>query len=177
MTSKCGEFFETRRPLKIVGMVIGGIILAGLMAFLFGWVVMLLWNWIMPSIFGVTTITYWQGFGIFFLAKILFGFGGDSHSSTSGSKKKKKKEGTIRGEIGKEIKEEIISKVQAGERVAELAEQYAVSTKTIYTWLRQDTGEAVVSVLQYNKLKRENEELKRLIGELTLTMHLQKKSK
>jgi hypothetical protein len=106
MTSKCGEFFETRRPLKIVGMVIGGILLAGLMAFLFGWVVMLLWNWIMPSIFGVTTITYWQGFGIFFLAKILFGFGGDSHSSTSG-KKKKKKEGTIRGEIGKEIKEEI----------------------------------------------------------------------
>jgi hypothetical protein len=43
--------------------------------------------------------------------------------------------------------------------------------------LRQDTGEAVVSVLHYNKLKRENEELKRLIGELTLDMHLQKKSK
>jgi transposase-like protein len=77
--------------------------------------------------------------------------------------------------IPKEIKEEIIGKVQAGERVADLAEQYAVSTKTIYTWLRQDTGEAVVSVLQYNKLKRENEELKRLIGELTLNMHLQKK--
>jgi hypothetical protein len=52
-----------------------------------------------------------------------------------------------------------------------------VSSKTIYGWLRQDTGEAVVSVLQYNKLKRENEELKRLIGELTLDMHLQKKSK
>ena len=76
----------------------------------------------------------------------------------------------------KEIKEEMISKVQAGERVADLAEQYAVSTKTIYGWLRQDSGEAVVSVLQYNKLKRENEELKQLIGELTLSMHLQKKS-
>ena len=70
----------------------------------------------------------------------------------------------------------MISKVQAGERVADLAEQYAVSTKTIYGWLRQDSGEAVVSVLQYNKLKRENEELKQLIGELTLSMHLQKKS-
>ena len=79
--------------------------------------------------------------------------------------------------IAKEIKEEIISKVQAGERVTDLAEQYAVSTKTIYNWLRQDTGETVISVLQYNKLKRENEELKRLIGELTLNMHLQKKSK
>jgi len=81
------------------------------------------------------------------------------------------------GRIPKEIKEEIIAKVQAGERVAELAKQYGISTKTIYGWLRQDTGEGVVSVLQYNKLKRENEELKRLVGELTLNMHLQKKSK
>ena len=79
--------------------------------------------------------------------------------------------------VSKPIKEEILRKVQAGERVAELAEQYAVSTKTIYAWLRQDSGEGVVSVLDYNKLKRENEELKRLIGELTLDMHLQKKSR
>ena len=67
--------------------------------------------------------------------------------------------------------------MRAGERVVDLAEQYAVSTKTIYGWLRQDSGEDVVSVLDYNKLKRENEELKRLIGELTLNMHLQKKSR
>lgn len=79
--------------------------------------------------------------------------------------------------IPKEIKDEILSKVRAGERVAQLAEQYAVSDKTIYNWLRQDSGEEVVSILKYNKLKRENEELKRLIGELTLDMHLQKKSK
>ena len=79
--------------------------------------------------------------------------------------------------VPKEIKEEIMGKVQVGERVVELAEQYAISTKTIYGWLRQASGEGVVSLLQHNKLKRENEELKRLIGELTLTMHLQKKSK
>ncbi len=79
--------------------------------------------------------------------------------------------------ISKEIKEEVITKVQAGERVVDLAEQYALSTKTIYGWLRQNTGEDVVSLLQHNKLKRENEELKRLIGELTLSMHLQKKLK
>lgn len=78
--------------------------------------------------------------------------------------------------IATEIKAEILGKAEAGERVAELAERYAVSAKTIYGWLRQDSGEAVISVLHYNKLKRENEELKRLIGELTLSMHLQKKS-
>jgi transposase-like protein len=87
------------------------------------------------------------------------------------------KKGYMMGRIAKEIKDEIIAKVQAGERVAELAQQYGISTKTIYGWLRQDTGEGVVSMLQHNKLKRENEELKRLIGELTLNIHLQKKSK
>lgn len=79
--------------------------------------------------------------------------------------------------VSKEIREEIVSKVGAGERVAEIAEQYAISTKTIYGWLRRGAGEGVVSMIDYNKLKRENEELKRLIGELTLNMHLQKKSK
>lgn len=49
-------------------------------------------------------------------------------------------------QVSKEIREEIISKVEASKRVANLAEQYAVSTKTIYGWLRQDSGEGVVSV-------------------------------
>ena len=79
--------------------------------------------------------------------------------------------------VSKEIKKEIVGKVKAGERIVELAEQYSVSDKTSYDWLRQHTGEGVVSALEHNKLKRENEELKRIIGELTLTMHTQKKSR
>jgi transposase-like protein len=79
--------------------------------------------------------------------------------------------------VSKEIKEEIVNKVKAGERVVDLAEQYGISDKTIYGWLRQNAGEGVVSALEYNKLKRENEELKRIIGELTLNMHTQKKSR
>ena len=80
----------------------------------------------------------------------------------------------MRHRIAKEIKKEIIGKIQSGERVVDLAAQYAVSSKTIYGWLRQDTGESVVSMVDFNNLKRENEELKRLIGELTLVMHVQK---
>ena len=78
--------------------------------------------------------------------------------------------------IANEIKQEILAKVKAGERVATLAEQYGVSSKTIYGWLRQDSGEDVVSILKYNKLKKENQELKRLIGELTLQMSWGKKN-
>ena len=39
-----------------------------------------------------------------------------------------------------------------------------------------DTGEEVVSLIKYNKVIRENQELKRLIGELTLDLSLGKKN-
>lgn len=45
----------------------------------FSAVVMLLWNWLMPSIFGLVSINFWQAAGLFVLARILlggFGFGG-----------------------------------------------------------------------------------------------------
>ena len=34
-------------------------------------VVMLLWNWLMPMIFGITAITYLQALGLLILSKIL----------------------------------------------------------------------------------------------------------
>ena len=42
---------------------------------LIGFVVMTLWNNLLPDILHVGTITYWQALGIFVLCKILFGFG------------------------------------------------------------------------------------------------------
>ncbi len=39
----------------------------------FGFLVRGLWNWLMPGIFGLHLITFWQGLGLFVLAKILFG--------------------------------------------------------------------------------------------------------
>ncbi|HYT43292.1 MAG TPA: transposase [Methylomirabilota bacterium] len=83
--------------------------------------------------------------------------------------------GTMRV-IAKEIKQEILGKVKSGEKVMDLAKQYGISDKTIYYWLRQNTGEDIVSAVKYNKLKRENEELKRLLGEITLEMSLGKKN-
>jgi hypothetical protein len=40
---------------------------------LFGWIVMLLWNSLMPALFGLKTITYWQAWGLVILGRILFG--------------------------------------------------------------------------------------------------------
>lgn len=36
-------------------------------------VVMALWNWLMPEIFGLTVINFWQALGLLLLSKILFG--------------------------------------------------------------------------------------------------------
>lgn len=38
-------------------------------------VVMYLWNWLLPDIFGLPTITFLQAAGILLLSKIIFGFG------------------------------------------------------------------------------------------------------
>jgi hypothetical protein len=38
-----------------------------------GFVVLSLWNWLMPAIFGSRLITFWQALGLVVLAKILFG--------------------------------------------------------------------------------------------------------
>jgi hypothetical protein len=39
----------------------------------FSAVVMLLWNWLMPTIFGLTTICFWQALGLLILCRIFFG--------------------------------------------------------------------------------------------------------
>jgi hypothetical protein len=42
---------------------------------LVSFVVMNLWNYLLPGILHVGVITFWQAMGIFILCKILFGFG------------------------------------------------------------------------------------------------------
>ena len=39
----------------------------------FGFVVMSLWNWLAPVVFGARTIGFWQALGILVLSRILFG--------------------------------------------------------------------------------------------------------
>ena len=54
-------------------MVFAGVAFAVLFAFVFGLVVQYLWNFIMPDLFGLKAITYWQAFALVILAKIFFG--------------------------------------------------------------------------------------------------------
>jgi hypothetical protein len=49
------------------------VLFATLFVTVFGFVVMSLWNWLMPALFGWHLINFWQAVGILVLSKILFG--------------------------------------------------------------------------------------------------------
>lgn len=78
--------------------------------------------------------------------------------------------------IAKEVKEEILSKVKSGQSVREIATQYGVCDRTIYAWLKTKATEGI-SVLEHNKLKKENQLLKEIVGSLTIQLQEIKKKR
>lgn len=76
--------------------------------------------------------------------------------------------------ISSEVKEEIIAKVKNGLSVKKLAKDYGISDRTIYTWLKKKAIHNI-SLLDYNKLKKENQLLKEIIGALTIEVEKLKK--
>ncbi len=65
-----------RRVAKVFKIVL--IVLTA--AAVFTLVILRLWNWLMPSLFGLHTITYWQALGLLVLSRILLGgFRGRPH--------------------------------------------------------------------------------------------------
>lgn len=71
---KRGKGFWIKRAIFIPIAIAAGI-------FIFGSLVMLLWNALLPAVFGFKVITFWQALGILVLSKILFGgfSGGRGH--------------------------------------------------------------------------------------------------
>src|SRR5207237_8873958 len=67
-------------PLAIVAMI--------LFVYIGGELVMHLWNWLLPPLFGWRQITFWQALGLLLLCRILFGGLGvrGSHRSDMRSK-------------------------------------------------------------------------------------------
>jgi len=49
------------------------LLLVTLAATVFSFVVMWLWNWLMPAVFGLHVVSFWQALGLLVLSRILFG--------------------------------------------------------------------------------------------------------
>jgi len=70
-----GRFWNMPRPfhfLGFVGFVLLGLLFASVVALLLGFVVMWLWNWLMPAIFSLPLISFWQAWGLVVLGHIFF---------------------------------------------------------------------------------------------------------
>lgn len=75
-----------------------------------------------------------------------------------------------------EVREEVLKKIRGGQRVSEVSKAYGIHDVTIRTWLERDTTSTAAETLELSRLKRENENLLRIIGQLTYQADLREKN-
>ena len=68
--------------MKIVLAGLAFIVLGAFVALLLALPTMWLWNGLLPGLFGLPVITFWQSLGLCLLARFLFGTGSSSSSSS-----------------------------------------------------------------------------------------------
>ncbi len=79
--------------------------------------------------------------------------------------------------IAQDVKEQIINRIKnEGVSVAQAAKEHGIHETTIYGWLGAKI-QGVPSVLEMARLKRENDELLRLVGKITLMLSEAQKKK
>ena len=87
-----------------------------------GYVVMALWNVLLPEILGVTTISFWQAVGLLVLSKLLFGFPmGGRHRGGGGGRWRKRWE----------------------ERMANMSEEDRTKLRKHWSWNKHDACKSV----------------------------------
>jgi hypothetical protein len=94
MRNRLMELTRLTRVILIAPLAILGIVI---FAAIGGEVVMLLWNWLAPTLFGLRLITFWQALGLLALCRILFGgfgMGGGGHRNS-----RRRMEGRIRERV------------------------------------------------------------------------------
>lgn len=79
--------------------------------------------------------------------------------------------------ISPEQRAQILSAIKdEGMSILDATKTYSVSEKTVRKWLRKQSRNAHTSSTEVERLKRENQALKELIGEIVLKHKLGKKS-
>jgi len=101
MNERLTEMTRLTKMILLVPLAILGILIFTAIG---GGVVMLLWNWLAPALFGLRLITFWQAIGLLALCRILFGgfgLGGGGHRSGS----RRRMEGRIRERVRERMNE------------------------------------------------------------------------
>src|SRR5213594_458265 len=82
MNKRLTDLTRLTKIILLVPMAILGILIFTAIG---GEVVMLLWNWLAPALFGLRQVTFWQAIGLLALCRILFGgfgLGGGGHRNS-----------------------------------------------------------------------------------------------
>lgn len=61
-------------------------------------------------------------------------------------------------------KEKALEAVKSGKPVSEICQELSLNSKTVYYWLRQQADNTGTSNLEIARLRKENQELKEIIG-------------
>lgn len=62
------------------------------------------------------------------------------------------------------VKDQVLLEIKNGTKVMDAASKYSISDKTIYGWMKKQADNTGTSSLEVAKLRRENMELKELVG-------------
>jgi hypothetical protein len=61
------------RLRRLIWIAPAAIVAMAILIFIGGGIVQLLWNWLLPPLFGWRSVTFWQAIGLLALCRILFG--------------------------------------------------------------------------------------------------------
>ncbi|HUX11779.1 MAG TPA: hypothetical protein VMW87_02055 [Spirochaetia bacterium] len=92
--SKSGRHFDWQKigvPARI-GIILAGVVAAAGFFVLAGFIVVWLWNWLMPVIFRLPQIGFWQAWGLLVLSSILF----KRHPSASHAGRERRRKQALR---------------------------------------------------------------------------------
>jgi hypothetical protein len=84
-------WWDDRSLAQKIGLGFGLALLAVGLFFLYGWLVMSLWNWLMPALFRLPTMDFWQAIGLPLLIMLLF-MGVGSNNGEKHKDRKRKRE-------------------------------------------------------------------------------------
>ena len=80
--------------------------------------------------------------------------------------------------IPKEIKEQVLSRIKNdGITANKAANDAGISPKTVYGWLTKESVKTDCNIIEFNRLKRQNEGLYQIIGKLTAEIDKQKRGR
>ncbi len=72
--------------------------------------------------------------------------------------------------ISPDVREQITNRIRnEGVSIKQAAEDHGITERAIYNWLNKGVG-GIPTALDYAKLKRENQTLKEMLGEVTLEL-------